>query len=180
MRAIRRGTVIDGLRVLEPLGRGGTATVHLVHDLRAGEFRALKLMKPPRAGFRWRVDREWMAVGAVQHPNVVRVHRSVDTPDGHQGVLMDYVAGPSLREWSQHARPGVDDVICVAAGLLRGLVAIHRASLAHRDLKPGNVILGVFGTVVRPVVLDFGIAKDLDEDAGWTAPDLLLGKKNQT
>ena len=98
MRAIRRGTVIDGLRVLEPLGRGGTATVHLVHDLRAGEFRALKLMKPPRAGFRWRVDREWMAVGAVQHPNVVNVF-NVGEENGIHFIEMEFVeqraTGPS-------------------------------------------------------------------------------------
>jgi len=175
MEPVKPGCVLDGLRILETLGQGGTASVYLVLEEDTKEFRALKLMKPPRAGYRWMVDREWSAVGLVDHPNVVRVHRSVSTPEGHQGVLMDYVPGPTLREWRRQLQPELVDVVAVCAGILRGLAAIHAAYLAHRDLKPSNVILGVFGTQVRPVVLDFGVVKTLEEDAGWTAPDVLLG-----
>src|SRR5207248_2055613 len=104
---------------------------------------------------RARLLREAQAMARLSHPNVIAVH-DVRTYEDQVFVVMELVAGVTLRAWlagTRHPWQRVRDVF-VQAG--RGLAAAHAAGLVHRDFKPENVLVGRDG---RVRVLDFGLAR---------------------
>ncbi len=92
----------------------------------------------------------------LNHPNVIVVHE-VGTVDDRVFIAMEYVEGPTLRQWLRGARPRAE-ILETFAAAGRGLAAAHRAGLVHRDFKPENVLIDREG---RVRVLDFGLARAL-------------------
>jgi WD40 repeat protein/serine/threonine protein kinase len=149
--------------LLARLGAGGMGTVYLGRSP-GGRRVAVKIVKPELANdqtFRTRFRREVAAAQAVSGFYTAPV---IDAdPDAPQPWLATaYIEGPDLRSTVEEAGPlPVDTVRSLAAGLAEALTAIHRVGLIHRDLKPSNVLLAADG----PRVIDFGIAKALDDVA---------------
>jgi serine/threonine protein kinase len=173
---LQPGQDLDGLRVLGTLGEGATSRVYLVTDNHAGgELRALKLLSLVGSNHRRRLLAESEAIRLIRHPNVVSVHRMVEH-EGMTGILMEFVAGPTVHRWLQTTRPPLDECLAVAVGILRGLQAIHDNELVHRDIKPSNMVLTTSddGPVV-PRLLDFGLVKDLKKDGGITVTGVSMG-----
>lgn len=146
--------------LLRRLGAGGMGQVFLAASP-GGRLTALKVVRPELAddpAFRARFDREVRACRAVSGAftaSVVDADPGAPTP----WLATAYVAGPSLQEAVRQFGPlGEDTVTALAAGLAEALVAIHRAGLVHRDLKPGNVLVAEDG----PRVIDFGISRAMD------------------
>ncbi|WP_214316929.1 serine/threonine-protein kinase [Nonomuraea sediminis] len=106
-----------------------------------------------------------------QHPNIVSVH-DVVVEDGSPWIVMEFVEGRSLAEHvAEHGPMPVDRVAVIAGALLTALGAAHAADIAHRDVKPANVMLGEDG---RVLLTDFGIAAH-DADTRVTATGALVG-----
>src|SRR5690606_4102444 len=103
---------------------------------------------------------EARAIARLQHPNVVQVHR-VGEVGGRLYLVTEYVAGAPLSRLGKPVEPG--RALDIALGLARGLAAAHRHGVLHRDIKPANAMMGEDGQVK---LLDFGLAKLVDEDAG--------------
>jgi serine/threonine protein kinase len=102
-------------------------------------------------GGRLRLKRESEMLAAVRDPRVARFI-AADVLAPQPWVAMEYVAGPSLAEVRVPLEPA--PLRQLADGLAEALAALHSNGLAHRDLKPGNVILTFDG----PVLVDLGIA----------------------
>ncbi|WP_329034566.1 serine/threonine-protein kinase [Streptomyces sp. NBC_01725] len=162
-------------RLLAGLGSGGMGTVHLAlppdggpHDLVA--FKTVRQDVEFLADFRLRFRREAEAARAVRGPYVAALVGA--DPDAERPWLAtEYVVGPSLDEAVDRSGPlPVAAVRELGADLARGLAAVHGARLVHRDLKPGNVILGSGG----PRLIDFGIAQAYDATA-LTATGIMVG-----
>ncbi|AZM89845.1 serine/threonine-protein kinase [Streptomyces sp. W1SF4] len=162
-------------RLLSRLGAGGMGQVYLARSDR-GRAVAVKLVHPGlalREEFRSRFRQEVSAarrVGGAWTAPVLDADTEAATPWFATG----YVAGPSLRQVvARDFGPlPARTVGILAAGLAYALQDIHRAGLIHRDLKPSNVLLTIDG----PRVIDFGIARPLDEpDAGLTRTGQLVG-----
>lgn len=103
----------------------------------------------------------------LAHPNVVAVF-DAETHDGVVVIVMEYVAGPTLREWLEAPRSWREIVAAfVAAG--RGLLAAHRVGIVHGDFKPSNVLIGG-GPLDDEIfkVGDFGLARPFDDDEHHT------------
>lgn len=163
---------IGDYRLLGRIGRGSMGAVYLARS-RGGRTVAVKLVRPDLAEdpeFRERFRRETRmseAVGGFWTAAVVDAD-----PDAEQPWLAtEYVPGPTLHQAvSDHGPLPEHTVRSLAAGLAEALRAIHGADLVHRDLKPGNVLLGPDG----PRVIDFGISRAVTASA-MTATGMFFG-----
>ena len=90
----------------------------------------------------------------LAHPNVVAVF-DVGTREGRTFLAMEFVRGRSLVEWLATKRPW-PEVVAVIRDVARGLAAAHAARIVHRDVKPGNILVGDDG---RARITDFGVSR---------------------
>ena len=180
----RDPTSVGRYRTVGRLGAGGMGVVY-AGRAPSGSLVAIKLVHGDLATdpeFRARFRREADLVGRVVGPCVPRF-LDRDTEADLPWLATEYVSGPTLHQHvREHGPLSGDSLHAFALGVAEALRAIHAAGIVHRDLKPGNVILAPDG----PKVLDFGIARAVDETAitrtgglfgtpGWVAPELLRG-----
>jgi serine/threonine-protein kinase len=166
--------------LMEELGAGGMARVVRTRDIVLDRWVAVKLLPAgvldPTARERFRREARWSA--SFTHPNAVAVYDAGE--DGGQLFLvMELVDGPSLaRVIQERGRLRVDDALHIADSILAALAAAHAVGLVHRDVKPGNVLLGPNRQVK---LADFGIARRLDDLAhDLTAAHTVLGTPRYT
>jgi len=121
---------------------------------------------------RLRVRREAAALGALDHPGIVRLLDVVD--DGDDVVLvMPYLSGGTLADRVHaHGPMPTEYVAALADQLLGALAAAHRAGIVHRDIKPGNVLFDEGGNAY---LTDFGVATMRDATSGLTATEVVVG-----
>jgi tetratricopeptide (TPR) repeat protein len=146
------------------IGAGGMGVVYRATDLDIGRSVAIKLLRSPLADGRAqvRIVREAKAMARLNHPNIVPVF-AVGALDDRPYVVMELVAGVTLREWLAGAKRSWREVLDILVDAGRGLAAAHAAGIVHRDVKPANVLVGADG---RPRVCDFGLARGRDDIAG--------------
>jgi tetratricopeptide (TPR) repeat protein/predicted Ser/Thr protein kinase len=151
------GTEFAGqFRIERVLGVGGMGTVYVARDHALDREVAIKLHH--HAGGADRLRREAIAMARLAHPNVVTVFE-VGELARRPFVVMEYIAGTTLRTWLGAATRDVDQILAVVVAAGEGLAAAHAAGLVHRDFKPENVLIGSDG---RARVGDFGLARELD------------------
>ncbi|MEU5547055.1 serine/threonine-protein kinase [Streptomyces sioyaensis] len=187
------GRLVAGrYRLTEQIGRGGMGTVWRVQDEVLGRQVALKrlhvqphLSDDELATLYERMRREARSAARIVHPNVVVVHDVVD--DGGQPcIVMEYVPAVTLSELLKESRAlSPEEAARIGLGMIAALRAAHAAGVLHRDVKPGNVMIGAEG---RVVLTDFGIAMTADastltktgEMVGsihYMAPERIRGQK---
>ncbi|UZI27536.1 bifunctional serine/threonine-protein kinase/ABC transporter substrate-binding protein [Streptomyces sp. VB1] len=163
---------IAGYRVLGRLGAGGMGVV-LLGRSPGGALVAIKLIRAEYAddaAFRARFRREVAIARQVRNRWAVPVV-DADTEAPAPWLATEFVPGPALSEAVGGGGPLPErGVRALGSMLAEALDAVHAAGLVHRDVKPGNVLLGLDG----PRLIDFGIARALD-DTVLTATDVIVG-----
>jgi CHASE2 domain-containing sensor protein/class 3 adenylate cyclase/predicted Ser/Thr protein kinase len=160
-RSFEPGGRVSRYTIERVLGEGGMGAVYLAHDPELNRRVAIKLLHAALSSHpehKARFLREAQAMASVSHPNVVTVHDIFHAED-QLFVAMEYVEGSTLREWLRTPR-STRQVLELFQKAGAGLAAAHAAGLIHRDFKPGNVLIGVDGSVR---VSDFGLARLVDE-----------------
>nr|WP_267918489.1 MULTISPECIES: serine/threonine-protein kinase [unclassified Streptomyces] len=156
-------TVIDGrYELLEPIGSGGMGEVWKAYDLRLRRFVAVKglldrnaMTASTQADAMQRARREAEAIAKIEHLNVVTVHDQVET-DRQVWIVMKLLDARSLGALlSSEQVLSVPRAAKIGLQIVQGLRAVHAASVVHRDVKPGNVLVRENGLVI---LVDFGIA----------------------
>jgi serine/threonine protein kinase len=157
------GSRLGQYELIREIGRGGMGTVYLARDLRLGRLVAIKLLSRLGSYDNARLLSEARVTARCNHENIVVIH-DVGEHDQHPYMVLEYVAGQTLRAWlDDRARRSGDGTPplppSLAASLMipvvRALAYAHDMGIVHRDLKPANIMLTDAGTIK---VLDFGIA----------------------
>jgi eukaryotic-like serine/threonine-protein kinase len=175
-------------RVADVLGRGGMAVVYLARDDELERPVAIKVLAGHLADdpvFRDRFLREARLAAALSHPNVVQIYDAGED-DGEPYIVMEYVEGCSLAD-ELEGTGALDPARTVDIGVqvCAGLEHAHAAGLVHRDIKPGNLLLGGGDTVK---IADFGIARAAETTrltqmgsvlgtAAYLSPEQALGEE---
>ena len=161
-------------RLIELLGQGGMATIFRAVDTQLGRDVAVKLLRPEYLrdpDFSSRFRQEAQAAASLSHPNVVTVYDYGADASGPY-IVMELVDGQDLAtilKGSGALPPR--QVARIGSAVARALAAAHAAGLVHRDVKPGNILIGRDGQVK---VADFGIARAIAE-AQLTLPGMTMG-----
>jgi len=152
------GSTLGHYEIVRKLGRGGMGEVYLARDSTLGRQVALKILRPDLADDsdrNARFEREARAVAALSHPNIVTVH-SIERDGDVRFITMEYVSGKTLSAAIPAAGLPLKTFLEYALPLVGAVSAAHQQGVAHRDLKPDNVMVTDDG---RVKVLDFGLAK---------------------
>ena len=163
------GQHISGFRLLSVLGRGGMAMVFLA-ERHGSDFLQQVAVKLLRRGLYSELEqrlfqRERRVLAALSHPNIARIIDGGVTDAGIPYLVMDYVDGAPITLHAAEHRLGASGRLTLFVGICNAVAAAHQQLIVHRDLKPSNILVDTRGEVK---LLDFGIAKLLDEDAGST------------
>lgn len=145
------------------LGRGGMGVVLRAYDSDLQRSVAVKVLAPEWAASetaRRRFAREAQAAASVAHDNVIPIY-NVESDAKLPYLVMRYVPGMTLQRWvAHHGPPDAATILRVAGQMAEGLAAAHRRGLVHRDIKPGNVLVGE--NIERVWITDFGLARAAD------------------
>ncbi len=155
--------------LLERLGQGGLGEVWKAWDTRLGRWVAIKFPAPEPdidAASR-RFTREALAAARLSHPNIVSIHR-VDETVGRAFLVMQFIDGQTLGKAKLPLRGALEALRDVA----HAVQYAHEQGVIHRDIKPGNIMLGPDG---RPFVLDFGLAHLADAGRSASRDGLVAG-----
>lgn len=160
-------------RLVTRLGGGGMASVWLARDTRLDREVAVKLIaealaQQPR--YVERFSREARIAARLSHPNLVAVYDFGSDAD-RPFLVMEYVDGGTLARSSGNGTGHQLEPDQLARELLGALAHIHAAGIVHRDVKPGNVLVGGDG---RPRLTDFGIARE-EDSTGLTETGQVIG-----
>ncbi len=174
--ALREGTQLGPYVLVRELARGGMGAVFVARHQALGREVALKvLLMPAHRAKQQQVQRfslEAQAAARLRHPHVVPIH-DLGAAAGFHYLTLDLVDGESLQRRLDRAGPLPPRVAARALEqAARGLQHAHHSGVLHRDMKPGNVLLGADG---RALVTDFGLAKDLHDGEALTITGELLG-----
>ena len=141
-------------------------------DKELERFVALKFLRYDDPELVERLFREARAQARVDHPGVCKVYE-VGEENGRPYIAMEYVEGPLLDEAARNMT--LDQKVLIVKQVAEAVAAAHAVGLIHRDLKPANIKIGeTEDGLLRPYVLDFGIARE-QEVSGLTVTGQILG-----
>jgi eukaryotic-like serine/threonine-protein kinase len=152
-------------RIVRLLGRGGMGEVYLAEREGAGfrQLGAAKILRPEAAAHAQRFEAERRILAQLEHPDIARLLDGGVTDAGRPYMVMEYVDGVSLTEYCAQRKLGLDERIALFERICRAVAYAHAHLVVHRDLKHGNILVTTDG---HPKLLDFGIAKLVEESAG--------------
>ena len=156
--SIAPGTRLGPYEIASKIGGGGMGEVYLATDCRLGRKVAIKVLPDALAAQPSRLRRfelEARSASALNHPNIVTIH-DIGQEGATHYIAMEFVEGTTLRRVMDAGPLLAGQAIAYAEQIVSGLAKAHDAGIAHRDLKPDNLMITHDGLVK---VLDFGLVK---------------------
>jgi serine/threonine protein kinase/Tol biopolymer transport system component len=152
------GTTVSHYRILEKLGEGGMGVVYKARDLRLDRFVCVKVLRAEQLKDESRKQRfvqEAKSASSLNHPNIITIHE-IDEAGGTDFIVMELITGKTLQQLIPSGGLLVRDALRYAIPIASALAAANTAGIIHRDVTPGNIMIGTNGIVK---VVDFGLAK---------------------
>jgi tRNA A-37 threonylcarbamoyl transferase component Bud32 len=176
LMALVPGANAGPYRIVEPLGRGGMATVYKAYEPKLDRYVALKVL--PREflhdpNFAQRFRQEAQVIARLEHPNIIPIYNyDIEEAEGIPWMAMRLIASGSLSDLLKRERPARARTVAILRGVAEALDFAHKNGIVHRDVKPQNVLLD---EAARVYLADFGIAKMLESSGGLTASGMITG-----
>jgi eukaryotic-like serine/threonine-protein kinase len=163
-------------QLVKRLGSGGMGVVYLAEDTILGRRVALKVLDVPDASgeLAARLQREASILATLEHPGMVPVHDAGTLADGRGFYAMKFVEGTRLDRLDAQ-KETLFDLLRIFMRICETVSFAHARGVLHRDLTPGNIMIGSFGEVL---VMDWGVAKILSSTSEGGVDK--LPKRNKT
>ncbi|HLG95120.1 MAG TPA: serine/threonine-protein kinase [Bryobacteraceae bacterium] len=183
------GQFLGPYRLTRLIGEGGMGVVYLAQREDLGSAAAIKILRdawfsPAR---RERFESEQRLLAQLIHPSIARLYDADTLADGTPWFAMEYVQGRPITEYARERACSVEERLRLFRSVCEAVQYAHGHAIIHRDLKPSNILVKTGGEVR---LLDFGIAKQLDDTAmdqtrtelrlmtpAYAAPEQLRGGK---
>ncbi len=159
--------ILANFRLIEELGRGGMGVVWLAEQDKPVKRRvALKLIKAELNSKEViaRFEAEKQALSMMDHPNIARVLDAGTTDDGRPYFLMELVDGTPISQYCDDNKLTIDERLKLFVSVCKAVQHAHQKGIVHRDLKPSNVLVTVVDGEAVPKVIDFGLAKAVEQN----------------
>ena len=179
---------IDGYRPLRVIGSGGYADVYLYRQETPSQEVAIKVLNAHHASGDLPADlflvEANMMARVSSHPYIAQIFHAGVADDGRPYLVMEYYPGENFQQRARREQMSVGEVLRVGVQLASAVETAHRASILHRDIKPGNVLTSAYGD---PGLTDFGIASGHGGEEGmagvsipWASPEAITGSATDT
>jgi eukaryotic-like serine/threonine-protein kinase len=157
---------IGPYRLIRSIGEGGMGTVFLAHqDAPVSRTVAIKVIRSAfsRAEDRLRFQAEQQAMARLQHPNVAQMFEAGATEEGYPYFVMEWLDGEDITDFCEKRSLSIEKRLELFINVCDGVQHAHQKSLVHRDLKPSNILVVEIDGRPVPKIIDFGVAKALDD-----------------
>jgi non-specific serine/threonine protein kinase/serine/threonine-protein kinase len=160
---------IGPYELVQVLGQGGMGTVY--RGVQTEPIRrdvAIKVVRASMVGPQTlhRFEAERRALARMSHPNIAQVFEAGDTREGEPYFVMELVEGEPIVEFCDERRFDIDQRLELFIEVCKGIQHAHHKGVLHRDIKPQNILVVEHEGRPVPKIIDFGIAKLLESDAG--------------
>jgi serine/threonine protein kinase/tetratricopeptide (TPR) repeat protein len=160
------GTQVGSYKLLEQIGEGGFGIVFMADQQAPVRRRvALKIIKPGmdtrQVLARFEVERQALAL--MDHPNIARALDAGVTDSGRPYFVMELVRGVSITSYCDETNSAVHERLELFMQVCRAVQHAHQKGIIHRDLKPSNILVTLVDGRPVPKVIDFGIAKAINQ-----------------
>ncbi len=157
---------IDQYQLLQQLGEGGMGVVYLAQQTHPVKRKvALKLIKPGMDSreviARFESERQTLAM--MDHPNIAHVLDAGSTAQRRPYFVMELVRGKPITEYCDDSRSSIEARLRLFIDVCRAVQHAHQKGIIHRDLKPTNVMVTLHDGSPMVKIIDFGVAKALDQ-----------------
>ena len=172
----RIGSTLNNYQLIEKLGHGGMADVYLakridgVHEQQV----AIKIIRGigDCSELVARFERERRILSSLQSPYIATLLDGGTTPEGLPYYVMEYIDGPTIDIYCQQEELSLRERLHLFLKVCGAISYAHRHLVVHRDIKPSNILINSQG---EPKLLDFGIAKVIDEERNSQDQQTVIG-----
>lgn len=173
---------IGPYRLGDLLGRGGMGQVYLASQSEPVQRKvAVKIIQssgdPERMAQRFRSEQQALAV--MRHPSIAQMYDGGITDNGQPYFVMEYVEGEPITDFCTRRGMSLRQRLELFTSVCSGVHHAHQKAVLHRDLKPTNILVTERDGEIVPKIIDFGVAKILDQSeitsAHETEPGVILG-----
>ena len=173
-RSLQLPTTVGDYELIQEIGRGGMGVVFLARQISLNREVAVKMILRGRLASDADLQRflaEAASTAKLEHPNIVPVY-DVGDFDGRPFFSMQFVPGETLADRLNHGPLPQREAAEIVTRIARAVAFAHEQGVFHRDLKPSNILLSAEG---QPLVMDFGLAKEVDTKDDLTRSGMLIG-----
>jgi len=160
------GQWIGPYRLVRILGEGGMGIVYLAEQQQPIRRQvALKVIKPGMDSKRVlaRFEAERQALALLDHPNIAHVYQAGKTEAGRPYFAMEYVEGLPITEHCDRNKLTIEDRLNLFLQVCHAVQHAHQKGIIHRDIKPSNILVLFQDDQAVPNIIDFGVAKAIDQ-----------------
>jgi eukaryotic-like serine/threonine-protein kinase len=160
------GTMIDGYKLLQQIGEGGMGTVYMAEQTHPVRRKvAIKVIKPGMDSGQViaRFEAERQALAMMDHVNIARVLDAGTTQAGRPYFVMELVHGQPITKYCNENRLTLRQRLELFVPVCHAIQHAHQKGIIHRDIKPSNVMITLYDGLPVPKVIDFGVARAIDQ-----------------